>query len=454
MPRLIAVTLAFLAVSATPALAAPPANDARANATRLSLPANENGTLTEATLEDPNSELFSVCADTDASVWYQFSAPRSGNAVIELDAGGDLDSVVDVFKRERSEFTPVDCERTGKDGRATLDLEDLSGDYLIRIGKRTGSDPGDFGLRVAEPQPPAQAPGKALPRRGVRDSVDRLLNPSDIYNRRLQAGVPYRVALTVDGCTRLTVTGPDDSVLVDRRCGGYQLFTPKRSGRYLFEVTSGRRRGAQNYRLQAGRARQDDTTPGVFIRNYAKVRGKVNGRLDSVDLYRFDVTRRSRLTLRVSGGPDLALLGENGRRLDSGSDIERALSVGRYYVAVQGAGSYRLRRISRAITHSGTRFDGRTRRTVGPGQSVALTLNVRPAVDGRGVITVERFDPLEGWQFLRKYRVRVSGGRGGVTFTPPSVGRYRASSEYLGSRTSSASSTGLAFLRVIAPLSD
>ncbi len=453
MRYLTPLTLVALALSATPALAAPPANDDRAAAQRLSLPANASGTLVDATLE-PESELFSSCADVDSSVWYRFTAPKSGNAVIELDAAGDLDAAVDVFKRERSEFTPVDCEKTRKDGTATLDLEDLEGEYLVRVGKRRGSDPGDFRLRVAEPSPPAEAPGKALPGKGVRDSVDRLLNPSDIFNRRLRAGTPYRVSLSANGCTGITVTAPDGDEVVSRRCGGYELFTPERSGRYLFTVESGRRRGTQNYRLQTARARLDDTTPGVFIRNYAKVRGRVNGRLDSVDLYRFDVTRRSRLSLSVSGGPDLALLSEAGRRLDSGEDIERALSAGRYYVAVRGEGKYRLRRISRAITHSGTRFNDSTHATAGPGQTVSLALVVRPAVDGRGVITVERFDPLEGWQFLRRYQVRVSGGRGAVSFTPPSVGRYRARSEYLGSRSSSASSTGLARLRVIAPLSE
>ncbi len=454
MRYLIPLTLAVLALSAPPALAAPPANDNRVDAAQIGLGDTVKGTVVEATTE-PN-EAFGSCQGSDATVWYRFTPPSSGNVVVTFDAGGNLDATINVYERERSELTPVDCDDTDRKGAATLALSDLdsSHEYLIQVGKQVESDPGDFKLSVLVPSPPAEAPGKALPARGARDSVDRLLNPSDIYNRRLTAGTPYRVSLTTDGCTGITVTDPDGRDLVSRRCGGYALFTPDRTGRYLFTVDSGRRRGAQPYRLRAGRAREDDTTPGVFVGNYATVRGRVNGRLDSVDLYRFDVTRRSRLSLRVSGGPDLALLSEAGRRLASGDDIERALSAGRYYVAVRGAGKYRLHRVSRAITHSGTRFNGSTHATTAPGQTVDLALVVRPAVEGRGVITVERFDPLEGWQFLRRYRVTVSGGRGSVAFTPPSVGRYRARSSFLGSRTASASDTGLARLRVIAPLSE
>ncbi len=148
------------------------------------------------------------------------------------------------------------------------------------------------------------------------------------------------------------------------------------------------------------------------------------------------------------------LLRDDGRRLDSGPVIETQTKPGRYFAAVRGAGSYKLRRISRVTTRSTTRFDGRAKTHAFPGATVALALNVMPASSGPGVIVVERKDPIDGWQFLHRYRVHVSGGRAVVNFLPPSVGRYRASSIYLGSRTASRSATKLVKLRVSGPLEE
>ena len=64
------------------------------------------------------------------------------------------------------------------------------------------------------------------------------------------------------------------------------------------------------------------------------------------------------------------------------------------------------------------------------------------------MVTIERFDALEGYQFLRAYRVRVRRGRGTITFRPPSEGRYRARAEFEGSRGFAASATR-AFARLL-----
>jgi hypothetical protein len=334
---------------------------------------------------------------------------------------------------------------------------DPAKEYLIQVGKQFDSDPGDFTIGVLVASAPASPPGKPLPTKGVKDTVDRLVNPSDAYHADLMAGVSYRVSEFNRGCVGLEIFGPgtrsfDD--VAERRlgCGGYRLFTPEKTGRYFFVATAGRGRGAQPYRLRVAAALTDDTTPGIFIRNDARVKGRVNGRIDSVDLYRFDVTRKSDLTLRLSGGPDLFLLGHGGRRLDSGSFIEGRIKPGRYYAAVRGSGKYTLRRISRVITHASTLFNGRRKAHVSPGQSVSLTLNVTGGVSGRGVIEVDRLDPVEGWQFLRRYHVHVVGGRASIAFAPPSVGHYRATSSYRGTRIASPADGGLAKLFVRGPL--
>jgi hypothetical protein len=457
MRPLLALLVVF-AATASPALAAPPPNDNRADARPLALNETVNGTTVEATF-DQETEGQTFCAPTDATVWYRFTPPRSGNVVVQLDAGGNLDAAVGVFERTRSQLQSVGCQQSDRQGQVTMELSDLDPEkeHLIQVSQFINSDPGDFTLGVLVAAPPASPPGKPLPARGVKDSVDRLVNPSDAYHQTLFAGVSYRVSDFNRGCVRLEVFGPgtrsfDSEAEKTLRCGGYRLFTPEKTGRHFFVATAGSGRGAQPYRLRVARAGADDTVPGIFIRNNARVKGRVNGRIDSLDLYRFDITRPSNLTLRVSGGPDLFLLGHGARRLDSGSFIEGRFKPGRYYAAVRGSGKYTLRRISRVITHATTRFNGREKARSAPGQTVSLTLNVRPGVSGRGVIRVERLDPVEGWQFLRRYQVRVSGGRAAIAFTPPSVGHYRAASTYRGTRIASRAETGLAKLHVRGPL--
>lgn len=459
VPALFVATASLLAAQPLSAAAAPPNNDDIAGAVTVDPPQTVTGTLVEATVKPTNDS--SNCTGTDASVWYQFTAPARGAIIVQLDAGGDMDGAVDVFRKVRSRLEFLDCAKTDSHGLATVDNERLEPGavYAIRVGKEVGSVADQFRLRVLIPAQPPQPPGTQLDKNGVRDKVDRLVDPGDAYWTRLRAGRSTRVNLASDSCTSLTVFPPGTKSFADEPldrmgCGGYRLFTPDRSGRYMFLVQAGRSRDVQHYRLQVKAAGADDTTPGVFIRNHAKVRGAVNGGIDTVDLYRFDVTFRSQLALGVSGGPSLELRTNTGRQLASGSQIERVVKAGRYFVAVSGSGKYRLSRVSRVVTHAKIRFDGRRKAAVRPGEAVSVTLRVRPSVSGKGVITLWRNDPVAGWQFLRRYSPRVEQGRAKVMFTPPSVGRYRASGEFLRTRGSAASSTGLAKLSVRGPLVD
>jgi hypothetical protein len=266
-----------------------------------------------------------------------------------------------------------------------------------------------------------------------------------------------RLSLRSDRCMSLTIFSPGTRSFggFDRRCADYRLFTPTETGRYSLVVNALRGRDKQRYRLRVAPARRDDTAPGVFIGNNAKVRGRVNGGIDSRDLYRFDVTRRSTLTLRVTGGPDLRLVTDKGRRLARGTDIERRVSPGRYFVAVQGQGTYTLRRVSRTITRTVVGFNGRSTATVPPGSTTQLTVRVSPGVEGPARMILERFDPIDGWQFARTYRVVVRSGGAKVSFRPSGVGRYRLYGEFLGTRVAADSEDfSPARLRVQGPLRD
>lgn len=455
---LVAATLSAALLIPVGAASAAPPNDTRSAAITVKPPEFVSGTLVGAGLEAAEQ---SPCGRVDASVWYRFTAPERGRIIAQLDAAGEMDATVELYRRTRSRYDFVDCEETNDKGRAVLERGRLEpgADYALRIGNLAGSDAAKFRLGVLIPSPVPDPPGEPLPAKGARGTVNRLGNLGDAFSRKLSEGRTMRVSLSAKSCVGLAIFAPgtesfEDSPASTLRCGGFGLFTAEESGRYSFLVVSRVRDELQRYRLQVKPAGRDDTAPGVFIRNYATVRGKVDGRIDARDLYRFDVSRRSALTLRVSGNPEVELVRSGGRRIDVGQSIRTNLKPGRYFAAVSGKGSYTLRRVSRTITRSTVSFAGRRNATVSPGTTVPLRLAVSPGVSGPGRIKVDRFDPIDGWQHVRTYRVSVSGGSGTLSFRPPSVGRYRASAEFLGTRGSAPSETGTARLFVRGPLVD
>jgi hypothetical protein len=447
-------------VTAPTAWAAAPSNDNRADATLVDPPQSLTGTLVEATLEATDDS--SSCGATDGSVWYHFTAPPRGSVVIQFDAGGAMDATVDLYKQVRSKLTFVDCDYSDSKGKATIDRGGLEAgaDYAIRVGNDTGSVADTFRLRVLVPTAPPHPPGRHLPAKGVRNHVDRVLNSADTYWTKLKAGRTMRLSLRSQHCTSLTVFGPGTTDFAEEQperglfCGGYALFTPTESGRHFLVVQAARDRDVQHYRLQVAPAGRDDTAPGILIANHAAVKGHVNGGIDTRDLYRFDVTHRSALTLGLSGLPTMTLVRDDGSRFGSGNEISRHVGAGRYVVAVSGSGHYTLRLALKTITRATLRVNHRQATTIGPKATARLSLKVRPTAIGPSVITVERFDPIAGWQFLRSYHPRVSHGSATVRFKPPSIGRYRASASYLGSRDSAPSDTGLVWLRVQRKLGD
>lgn len=463
-----------LAMTCTVATGAPPANDDRARAQMVTaLPASTAGTTVEATREA--NDPFPFCGVVSSSVWYRYDAPADGRVTVALAATGDLDAVVAVYRRQRSQIAGVSCETTDARGRAGFAFAVTEGEsYLVLVGQRANSAPGAFRLDLFAPEPPATLPGTRLPSTGVRSTVDPLLDPDDAWSTRLAPGVSYRVSLAPGGdrCVGLAIFAPvGDSPLRVLSCGGYRLITPgaDAGGRYGLLVRAGPRRegdrpgsSRQGYRLQVSPAGPDDLAPGVELANDRPRRGRVNGRgVDRVDLYRFDVVRRSNLSLSLSGsgleGVDLVLLGDDGRRFGTGASISRRLRPGRYLAAVRalsgGSAPYTIRRLTREITTARLLVAGGRRATVAPGATVTLSARVRPALPGPVTITVERFDPLSGWLFHRLFRTRASAdGLAAVRWTPPASGRWRARASYLGTRTSSPSDTGTARLLVAAPL--
>jgi hypothetical protein len=469
-----AIVAAVLATAAPAAPAPPPPNDARASARLIDgLPVSLTGTTAGATVEsdDPSS-----CANAAGSVWYTLTAGADERIAVQLDANGDLDAVVDVFQRTRSQLSSVSCDTTDDQGKAGVNFGAKKGStYLIRVAQRANSVAGTFSLDVFVPQPAPGPPGRQLGPAGAGATLDRLQHTADAWAVTLREGVTYRFNFVSrsDACVlgALYPPGTKDFESADpvfrARCNRYSLFTPGagEGGRYSIDVTASTSRAPQPYHVQVVRAGPDDTSPGIGIGNLARHRGSLAGSgIDVVDLYRFDVTRRSDLQLNLTTNADfdLILTNDSGHRIDcacgdSGStSIRDRVRPGRYFVAVRAQagtnGRYTLQRISRTITATSIGFGGKRHQQIGPGGTSTITVSVKPSVAGPVTVTIERFDPLAGWQFYRRVHAGASNGGAGLSFSPPSVGRWRARATFDGTRIASSSSSGFATLLVAGPL--
>jgi hypothetical protein len=456
------VLVLVLAVPAA-ALAAPPPNDARADATTIAaLPSTQNATTAEATTEA--AEPRSPCFCNEGSVWYRYVAASDGRLVLTLTAAGDLDATLDAFLQQRSQLTRQDSDVTDAKGKASVAVRVRAGQaFLVRVARRVGSVDGTFKLVFDAAAPEVRPPGRLLGRHGATDTLDRVLRPADAFSYRMRAGTTYRinfVGVDVPGVDEedqptcraaLDLYAPgtrdfDDDPVRSISCDSYLLFTPARgeSGRYVLRVIAPSfARGPQRFHLQLAPADASDTAPGLPLTNHQRARGTLRGSgVDRVDLYRFTVTKRSQLKLAITGSDEdltLRLRNDRGHLVDSsdGGDISRRVRPGRYFVSVTaGAGvdtRYVLLRSSRTITSTRVSISG------GAG-----TVRVTPGVAGTARVTVQRLDPEFGWQYVRTVNVHVAGGHGSFALGATAVGRWRVRAEYLGTRDSAPSESGFA----------
>jgi hypothetical protein len=468
-------SLLVLAVLVFPAAAsaAPPANDARTAPRVLTPPAAVTGTTVDATLEPDEP---TGCEALKGSVYYELTAATSGDVVVRIAAQGDLDATLEVFRRTRSQLAPLGCDASASDGRAELRFTATKGDrYLVRVGQRANSVPGTFALNAFVPVPPPTAPGPQLPRGGIARTLDEDQDAADAWSARLSEGGRYRINLAEgtgdDACLRLQVFAPGTKDLAEARpvrtlrCGGYAVLTPAagEGGRYTFLVTAKpRTAGAQPYHLQLAALGPDDAAPGLRLGDFAPFGGALDARgVDVVDVFRFDIVRRSALRITLGGGRGFLaeIRTTRGGFVDATEDddrIERDIGRGRYVLAVLAPpgthGRYTLTRTTRTITRASIALDGRRSASTRPGAATRIGLRVSPRVSGPVRITIERFDPLEGWQFFRTERTSVSDGRGAVPFTPPTTGRWRVRAVFTGTRTAAPSETGTASVTVEGPI--
>jgi hypothetical protein len=147
----------------------------------------------------------------------------------------------------------------------------------------------------------------------------------------------------------------------------------------------------------------------------------------------------------------LELRNVRGRLIDTAAatDLRRELRRGRFYAVVRAGprgGRYTLQPAVREITRSRIAFNGQRQAVISPGQAATAGVEIQPAARGTVTITVQRLDPLDGWQFYRRFVRRTSVGRAQATFVPRRPGRFRARAVYSGSRLSAPSETGFAYV--------
>jgi hypothetical protein len=472
-----ALALAALLVPAASA-AGGPANDNRANAAPIVPPDVVAGTTVGSTLEprDPKD-----CGRLDGTVWYRLEIPGKGRYVVRLQAGGKLDAVVATYNPVRSRLERVGCDATDDKGRAATDFTiDGAGEVLVLVGQRHESDPGPFKLTVFRATPPAAPPGTPLPAGGVRSQVDSLGKTDEAWSVTMAAGTTYRYNLVSfsDACLTLELFQPgvtdfeDADPVASLDCNGYDTFTPgpDGGGRYSIRVSADTEAepGPQHYRLQVAQAGLDDIGPGIPLANDHTRRGRLSGLgIDVVDLYRFDIASTSDVSLGLRAGPrarfDLEILTDTGRRVGCVCDdagplkFRKMMRPGRYVVSVSArghsGGRYGLSLLIRGLTSTDVTVAGSHDATISPGSAATLSATVSSGQSGGyAEVQVDRLDPLTGWEFLRLYRLPVSGGSASVSWRPPAVGHYRVRATFLGTRTESPSRSRYAFLLVAAPL--
>jgi hypothetical protein len=471
----------MIMVMTTPATAAAPSNDNRADAQVVGVPAKVTGTTVDATTE--TGERRRVCdGQTSASVWYRFTGTDERGVVAKLAAHGNLDAEIDIYKQRRSQLEFVACDLTDDRGLGAAGFRVTDGaTYFLRVAERHNSEANSFTLNLLQGPPPAEPPGRSLASGHAKGRLDRVLKVDAAYHLHLSAGTPYRFNLVHNesDCQKLALFPPGTSnfetatPVLSRRCGGYAVYAPAPGdgGRYFIRITADRSdREAQPYRLLAGPAQPDDIAPGIRLRNHPRNhrKGSVNGAtLDVKDVYRFSVVRHSNLDLHLVGRPghnlQLELRNYRGKQIDCACDpgshqsISLRIRPGRYFVAVLSADlqrtRYTLTRKSRTITATTTNVNGRRRVTVRPHQAVDFGVTVRPGATGSALLNIEHFDPFQGWLPYRQRRVNITGGQGNLDWTPPTVGRWRAQTDYLGTRNFAPSQSDYARVLVANPLS-
>lgn len=401
------------------------------------------GTTAGATVAktDPSSP----CDETvSATVWYSLADVPSRDVVLRLTAEPGLDAVIAVYRVRKGKLSAMECDTTDDDGVATIAFSGVSGE-LVLVGQETASAAGAFTLQALVPQPEEVVPGRAL--HGVAHaSVEQYLNETDLWHVSLRPGTTYRISFIVpkaEACPNAQLYGPggppsDARELQYLHCNAATSFTPgpDGGGRYLLLVDISEAAGRVPYRLQVAPAQPDDTAPGLKLLAGAWHAGRLDPTAtDQLDMYRFVLGSRTDVTVEL-GRPSprnvsVLLLRDTGNSIAAGRSIRRALNAGTYFAVVRArpgtpALGYRLLLRERGVSTLSEAGAGLHEGHAALGSTVTLSATIGKPVGRVETLEIDRLDPIEGWLFLRTYRLPVVGATASFRWQLARVGIYRA----------------------------
>jgi hypothetical protein len=444
------------------AISAPerPNNDELAGAVPLGLlPATVSGSTLGSThdIGDPG------CAGGGGTVWYRFHRGVDGRLVLRLQAGADLEATVCVVEKVRSQLRSVTSRRTDDRGKTSFDFDGTAGsNYYLVVSQLPSSEPGPFTLTLIAPEKPPVPPGVPLSANGGRGRLDPLQNPADAWSVHMDRGKTYRFGVlnTFGRCVGVSIyptttrSFDDEIAVAGTDCGRTWFFTPGPDGGGTYPVLVHARGEPTGYRLLIRLAKPDDIGPGALLRSGER-RSETVSAEDPLDLYRFDVARRSDVRVMVEANKELGikLVDGDGRSVRSGArgvELMRVLPTGTYYVALtplEKAAHYRIRVLVREVTATGVTGNGAAKVRVKPGASVSIKTTTTPGPGtGRTRVQADFYDvATRTWVFRRSWDVAPNST---IAFTPDCVGRWRVRATFHGTGSASPSRSEYATLIV------
>jgi hypothetical protein len=323
MRRLATCFLILLTLPDT-ALAAPPANDNRADAEAIpAFPHTLTATTAEATVERLDPQV-SRCGRVESTLWYRIDAAPDGLIALSVKGTAGVAPVIRIYRRAGSTIQEVDCASVGPAGSASASLEAVRGSgYLVLVGRRPSTADGVFELRAELFLPPAndnRAGAQVIPKvpGSVRGTTLGATGDEADPGRCGLAGatVWYRFASRRDGriLLRISAAGQLDAAIVvlervrsqtrtvncgitNRRGQATISFTSQRGATYLIAVGHLRNANPGTFRIDALASEAAESRRAGKPLPRAGVRSSVHGLTDVNDVWR--VSMRPGTTYRI-----------------------------------------------------------------------------------------------------------------------------------------------------------
>jgi len=317
------VVLLLLAVPGT-AIAAPPANDNRADAEAIpAFPHTLGATTAEATVERLDPQV-SRCGRIESTLWYRIDTAPDGLIALTVKGGTGVAPVLRIYRRRGSTIQEVDCASAGPGGSASASLEAVRGSsYFVLVGRRPSTPDGGFELRAELFLPPAndnRGGAQAIPKLpgSVRGTTLGATGDDADPGRCGLAGatVWYRLPSRRDGriLLRLSAAGQLDAAIVvlervrsqsrnvtcgttNRRGQATVAFASRRGATYLIAVGHVQNADPGTFRIDALASEAAESRAAGKPLPRAGVRSSVHGLTDVNDVWR--VTMRPGTTYRI-----------------------------------------------------------------------------------------------------------------------------------------------------------